>query len=61
MSEKKHRALRKLKEVNYDPGLDPINERKYAMVVCKKKVGKGKHATFTRCGYMLANKGKRLL
>lgn len=61
MSEKKHRAIRKLPGVNYDPGLDPIHERKYSMVVCRKVVGRGKHSTFARSGYMLMNKGKRLL
>ena len=61
MSEKKFRALRKLPQINYDSGEDPINKRKYAMVVCKKRVGAGRHITFARCGYMLACKGKRLL
>jgi hypothetical protein len=61
MSEKKNRALRKLKQVDYDPGEDPIKKRKYAMVVCKKRIGEGRHITFARSGYMLMNKGKRLL
>ena len=58
MNQKKARLLRKF--VKYKSSDDPIHKRKYAMVVCKKRVGKGRHISFARCGYMLANKGKRL-
>ncbi len=61
MSEKKFRALRKMPQVKYDPGEDPINKRKYALVVCKKRIGEGRHITFARCGQMLICKGKRLM
>lgn len=59
MRDKKARKLRKL--VEYNPGEDPIKNRKYAVVVTKKNITPGSNPPyFVRAGRMIANKEKRL-
>jgi len=59
MSEKKSRFCRKL--VSYNPGDDPIHERKYAIVVCNKVIVPSKtRPARARSGQIVVNKGKRL-
>jgi len=58
MSEKM--SKRKRKRVGYNPGDDPIHERKYAVLPCYKAVLIGKQVKRVRCGNMIATKGLRL-
>ena len=56
MNQKKARMLRKA--VGYDPGEDPIVERKYSTLLTVRKNSAGQKM---KTGHMLATKGERLL
>jgi len=59
MNSKKARWLRKL--VGYKVQDDPIQSRRYAVVLCRKiAYYTEKGPVFKRTGQMVANKGKRL-
>jgi len=59
MSEKKDRWLRKL--AGYKAQEDPIRDRKYAVILCRKRAYYTKKGpVFVKAGQAVANKGYRL-